>query len=44
MIKKMWEGVTRAIALDEFATAFWRWGYKRCQKCIEIGSDYIKKS
>jgi hypothetical protein len=34
-IKKMWEGVTRAIAQ--------RW-YERCQKCVEIGGDYVEKS
>jgi hypothetical protein len=42
-IKKTWEGVTRSIAPDEFAIAFWRW-YERCQKCVEIGGDYVEKS
>jgi hypothetical protein len=42
-IKKTWEGVTRAIAPEEFDTAFRRC-YERCQKCIEIGGDYGEKS
>jgi hypothetical protein len=42
-IKKTWEGVMRAIATEEFATAFWRW-YERCQKCVEISCDFVKKS
>ncbi len=42
-IKKTWEGVTRSIASDEFATAFRRW-YERCQKCVEIGGDYVEKN
>jgi hypothetical protein len=43
MIKKTWEGVTRAIAPDEFTTAFQLW-YERCQKCIEIYGDDVEKS
>jgi histone-lysine N-methyltransferase SETMAR len=42
-ITKTWEGVTRAIAPEEFVTTFRRW-YERCQKCVEISSDYVKKS
>jgi hypothetical protein len=42
-LKKEWEGVTRNITADEFATTF-RWWNERCQKCIEIGSSYVKKS
>ncbi len=42
-IKKTWEGVTRSIAPEEFATAFRRW-YEHCQKCIEIGGDYVEQS
>ncbi len=42
-LKKEWEGVMRSISAEEFATAFRLW-FKRCQKCIEIGSGYVKKS
>ncbi len=42
-LKKEWEGVTRRISADEFATAFRRW-YERCQKCIEIGGGYVEKT
>jgi histone-lysine N-methyltransferase SETMAR len=42
-LKKEWERVTRGISADQFATAFRRW-YERCQKCIDIGGGYVKKS
>ncbi len=42
-LKKEWEGITRSISAEEFATTFWRW-FERCQKCIEIGGGYVKKS
>jgi histone-lysine N-methyltransferase SETMAR len=42
-IKKTWAGVTRSIAPEEFAIAFRRW-YERCEKCVEIGGDYVEKS
>jgi hypothetical protein len=42
-LKKKWEGVTRSISADEFATDFWRW-FERCQNCIEISGGYVKKS
>jgi histone-lysine N-methyltransferase SETMAR len=41
-LKKEWEGVTRSISAEEFATAFRRW-YERCQKCIDIGGGYVEK-
>ncbi len=40
---KMWEGVTRAIAPEEFATTFWQ-RYERCQKCIKISGGDVEKS
>jgi histone-lysine N-methyltransferase SETMAR len=42
-LKSNWEGVVRNIAEDEFAVAFSRW-FERCEKCIRIGGDYVKKS
>ncbi len=42
-LKKEWEGVTRRIGAEEFATAFRQW-YERCQKCIEIGGGYVEKT
>jgi hypothetical protein len=42
-LKKELEGVTRSISTDEFATTF-RWWFECCQKCIEIGGGYVKKS
>jgi hypothetical protein len=35
-LKKTWEGVTRNIATEEFATAFQRW-YECSEKCVRIG-------
>jgi histone-lysine N-methyltransferase SETMAR len=35
-LKKKWEGVTRRIGADEFATAF--------PRCIEIGGGYVEKT
>jgi hypothetical protein len=40
---KMWEGVTRAISPEEFATTFWQ-RYERCQKCIKISRGDVEKS
>jgi hypothetical protein len=42
-LKKTWEGVTRNIAAEEFATAFRRW-YKRCEKCVRIVGGYMEKT
>ena len=42
-IKQAWEGVTRTIAKEDFTAAFRRW-YERCNKCVEIGGDYVEKS
>ena len=42
-IKKVWEGVIRSIAVEEFAAAFSKW-LDRSEKCIRIGGDYIEKS
>ena len=41
--KKTWDGVTRTIAAPEYTTAFRQW-YERCEKCIQIGGDYVEKS
>jgi hypothetical protein len=42
-LKLEWEGVTRKITAEEFATVFRQW-YECCQKCIEISGSYIEKS
>jgi histone-lysine N-methyltransferase SETMAR len=42
-LKATWEGVTRSIAADEFATAFC-WWYKRCEKCVRIGCGHVEKT
>jgi len=42
-LKSAWEGVTRSIAAQAFATAFQQW-YERCKKCFRIGGGYTKKS
>jgi histone-lysine N-methyltransferase SETMAR len=42
-LKKTWEGVTRNIAAEEFATAFRRW-YEHCEKCVRIGGGYVEKT
>jgi hypothetical protein len=42
-LKEEWEGVTKSISADEFATAFWRL-YECCLKCIDIGGGYVEKS
>ena len=42
-IKKAWKGVTRTITPAEFTAAFRRW-YKRSEKCVRIGGDYVEKS
>jgi histone-lysine N-methyltransferase SETMAR len=42
-LKTTWEGVTRNIAAEEFATTFWQW-YERCEKCVRIGSGYVEKT
>ena len=41
--KTAWEGVARTITTDDFAAAFRRW-FERCQKCVEIGGNYVEKS
>ena len=41
--KTVWEGVSRTVAAEDFATAFRRW-YERCQKCADIGGGYFEKS
>jgi hypothetical protein len=40
-LKKEWEGVTRRITAEEFTNVFRPW-YEGHQKCIEIGSSYVK--
>ena len=42
-LKNAWEGVTRSITAEVFATAFVRW-YERCKKCVRISSGYVEKS
>lgn len=42
-VKTAWEGVTRTIAKEDYATAFRRW-YERAEKCVEIGGEYIEKN
>jgi hypothetical protein len=42
-LKSAWEGVTRTIGEDEFATAFWRW-YECSKKCVRIQGEYVEKS
>jgi hypothetical protein len=41
-LKRKWEGVTRSIAAEDFATVFGQW-YEQCEKCNRIEGDYIKK-
>jgi hypothetical protein len=41
-LKKNWEGVMQTIAVEEFAPAFLSW-LECCEKCIQIGGDYVKK-
>jgi histone-lysine N-methyltransferase SETMAR len=41
--KNTWEGVIRTLSKEDFATAFRRW-YERCEKCIEIGGNYVEKT
>lgn len=38
-----WSGVVSTIAKDDFAAAFRRW-IERCEKCVQIGGDYVEKS
>jgi hypothetical protein len=40
--KNSWEGVIRSIIKEDFADAFRRWK-ERCEKCIRVGSNYVKK-
>jgi hypothetical protein len=42
-LKSAWEGVTRTIGKDEFATAFRQW-YKRSEKFVRIQGEYVEKS
>jgi hypothetical protein len=42
-LKTTWEGVTRNIAAEEFATAFRRW-YEHCEKCVRISGGYVEKT
>jgi len=42
-LKNTWEGVTRSITAEVFATAFLRW-YEHCKKCVRIGSGFVEKS
>jgi len=42
-LKTAWEGVTSSISIEDFATAFRRW-FEHCNKCVEIGGDYVEKS
>jgi hypothetical protein len=32
--KTIWEGATRSITEEDFATAFWGW-YEQCEKCAK---------
>jgi histone-lysine N-methyltransferase SETMAR len=41
--QKSWEGVVRTIPKEDFATAFRQW-MERCEKCVRIGGDNVKKS
>ncbi len=41
--KTKWEGVVRTLTEDDFARAFERWLH-RCQKCICISGEFVKKS
>ena len=41
--KTIWEGVSRTVAAEDFATAFRQW-YERCQKCVDIEGGYVEKS
>jgi histone-lysine N-methyltransferase SETMAR len=38
-----WEGVIRNLSKDDFATTFRRW-YERCEKCVQIGGNYVEKT
>ena len=42
--KTIWEGVSRTVAAEDFATPFRRYRYyERCQKCVDIGRGYVEK-
>jgi histone-lysine N-methyltransferase SETMAR len=40
--KNSWEEVVWTIPKDDFAAAFRRW-MELCEKCIQIGSNYVEK-
>ncbi len=40
--QKSWEGVVRTIPKEDFAAAFRRW-MESCEKCVQIGRDYVEK-
>lgn len=40
--KKEWDGAARTIAPTAYAAAFRKW-MDRCNKCIDIGGDYVEK-
>jgi hypothetical protein len=41
--KKIWEGVSQNIDIDQFATAV-RWSLDCCNKCIRLNNGLTKKS
>ena len=40
--KKEWEGAVRTLSAADFADAFQQW-YRRCEKCVNIGGNYVEK-
>jgi hypothetical protein len=40
--QRSWEGVFLTILKEDFAAAFRRW-MERCEECVWIGGDYVKK-
>lgn len=41
--KRTWERLSRTISEDDFSAAFQRW-LQRCEKCVNIGGNYVEKS
>ncbi len=41
--KKGWEGAVRTLSAADFAEAFQQ-QFRRCKKCIAIGSSYVEKT
>ena len=42
-LKKTLRGVSKTFTTETFAAAFRRW-FERCEKCVHIGGDHVKKS